>query len=289
MKRKQKENVNDTRQLALWDMVVNTPDLEMSTKEPITSVTNNLNIIPKLIDKKDKKTNNITLKQNADLPKAQKPKLSKENKKEANTDLRGSNKPALTRRQHSLYEYLQQREKKGDRPPTLTEACKDLGLISRGSLHKQVAGLIEAGLVVAMNGKQRGIRLRQMAANDSVLLMGSIAAGMPIEAFTRQDQIPLPSWLRGSADCYALRVHGDSMRDAGILDGDTIVIEPRTQVRNGEMVVALIDSTEVTLKRIEQLPGLVRLHPENQAYTPQQYTPDRVTIQGVVVAALRRY
>lgn len=152
-------------------------------------------------------------------------------------------------------------------------------------------GLVDAGLVEPMHGKQRGLRLTRTQTNrsDSIPLVGAIAAGRPIEALAHPDPISLPNWLRGSPDCYALRVYGQSMRDAGIMDGDIVVIEPRKQVRNGEMVVALIDQTEVTLKRIEQLSDRVRLHAENPAFPTQEYAPERVNIQGVVVSAMRRY
>ena len=198
--------------------------------------------------------------------------------------------PPLTRRQHTLLDYLHQREERGERPPSLTEICKDLGLVSRGSLHKQVIALVDARLVEPMNGKQRGVRLARAANDESRLkLLGAIAAGRPIEALTRDESVVIPGWLRTGGDCYALRVRGDSMRDAGILDGDIVVIESRESAKNGEMVVALIDDGDATLKRIEQRPGEVLLHAENPLYAPQRYAPDRVRIQGVVVGSLRRY
>jgi repressor LexA len=199
--------------------------------------------------------------------------------------------PALTRRQHDLLVYLRDRETRGERPPSLGEICRDLGLASRGSLHKQVVALVEAGLVEAMNGKQRGVRLIE-AANDedgAIPLLGAIAAGRPIEALIRDERITLPAWLKVPGPCYALRVKGDSMRDAGILDGDVVVVEQRQHARNGETVVALIDGESATLKRIEQKPGEIVLHPENPAFQPQHYRPEQVAIQGVLVAALRRY
>ena len=198
--------------------------------------------------------------------------------------------PPLTRRQHTLLDYLKSREERGERPPSLTEICRDLGLVSRGSLHKQVIALVDARLVEPMNGKQRGVRLARAANDDSRLkLLGAIAAGSPIEALTRDESVQIPGWLRTGGDCYALRVRGDSMRDAGILDGDIVVIEARTTAKNGEMVVALIDDSDATLKRIEQRPGEVLLHAENPLYAPQRYASTRVRIQGVVVGSLRRY
>lgn len=199
--------------------------------------------------------------------------------------------PALTRRQHDLLLFLRERATRGLRPPSLSEICRELGLASRGSLHKQVVALVEAGLVEAMNGKQRGVRLIEAANDDDggIPLLGLIAAGRPIEALIRDETIALPAWLKVPGACYALRVKGDSMRDAGILDGDVVVVEQRQHARNGETVVALIDGESATLKRIEQKPGEIVLHPENPAFEAQHYKPEQVAIQGVLVAALRRY
>jgi repressor LexA len=199
--------------------------------------------------------------------------------------------PPLTRRQYDLLDYLRTRAANGQRPPSLTEICRETGLASRGSLHKQVVALVEAGLVEPMNGKQRGVRLVEAAneAEAAVPLLGAIAAGRPIEALVRDESIALPAWLRGNGACFALRVRGNSMRDAGILDGDVVVVEQRNHARNGETVVALIDGESATLKRIEQKPGEVVLHAQNAEFTPQRYRPDQVSIQGVVIAALRSY
>lgn len=203
----------------------------------------------------------------------------------------GDGASALTRRQHELLDYLRRRRQQGLLPPSLTEICRDLGLASRGSLHKQVVALVKAGLVEPMMGKQRGVRLVVDAANDEgrVPLLGAIAAGRPIEAVLRQESIEVPAWMTRGLRCYALRVKGDSMRDAGILDGDLVLVEPRTEARNGEAVVALIDREEATLKRIEQRPGEILLIPENAAHAVQRYAPDRVEIQGIVIGVLRRY
>lgn len=198
---------------------------------------------------------------------------------------------ALTRRQHELLDYLRRRRQQGLLPPSLTEICRDLGLASRGSLHKQVVALVKANLVEPMLGKQRGVRLVGDAANDDgrVPLLGAIAAGRPIEAVLRQESVEVPPWMTRGLRCYALRVKGDSMRDAGILDGDVVLVEPRTEARNGETVVALIDNEEATLKRIEQRAGEILLIPENSAHSVQRYTPDRVQVQGVAMGVLRRY
>jgi repressor LexA len=186
---------------------------------------------------------------------------------------------------------MRRREDLGGLPPSLSELCAELGVVSRGSLHKQIAALVMAGLVEPMHGKHRGVRLTRAHSSSArhLKLAGAIAAGRPIEALAREDEVAVPDWMYPSEQCYALSVRGDSMRDIGILDGDVVIVEPRESARNGEVVVALIDGVEATLKRIEQVPGEVRLYAENPDYAPQRFRPDQVQIQGVLVAALRRY
>jgi len=202
---------------------------------------------------------------------------------------------ALTRRQRAVYEYLCQHRGEFAQPPTLEELCRALGLRSRGSLHKHVRALVDAGLVEPLQGRQRGIRLTVRAASsaptDSVglPLLGVIAAGRPILAMENPRTIDVPTALRSARPCYVLEVRGDSMIDDGILDGDWVVIEQRGHASNGEVVVALIDDDEATLKRIEQHPGRVLLHPANGAMEVLEYPPDRVRIQGVLVGQMRRY
>ncbi len=209
---------------------------------------------------------------------------------------------ALTRAQQRLLEHLQQRDLKGLPPAGLPELCAELGLRSRGSMHKQVQALIDAGKVWPMDGLQRGVRLRvegiadpQADADDpetlSVPMLGHIAAGRPIEAVADNETVDIPAWLAGreSKDCYALRIRGDSMRDIGILDDDLVLVRRANVARNGEVVVALIDGEHATLKRIQQRPGEVVLHAENPDVPVQRYSPEQVQIQGVLVAQLRRY
>jgi repressor LexA len=202
-------------------------------------------------------------------------------------------KHALTRRQQEIYEYLREHQDEFDHPPTLDELCAALGLSSKGSLHKQVQALIEADLVEPMNNQRRGIRLRSLVENDAeqLPLLGYIAAGRPIEAIeqTDQERVKVPAWLRTQRPCYVLQVRGDSMIEEGILDGDHIVVENRTNARNGEIVVALVDGSDATLKRIEQKPGEVVLHPANSGMHAMHFSPDRIQIQGVLVGQMRSY
>ncbi|MCA1805490.1 MAG: transcriptional repressor LexA [Xanthomonadaceae bacterium] len=199
-------------------------------------------------------------------------------------------KNILTRRQQEILDYL--REQDFDPPPTLDELCRALGLSSRGSLHKHISALVEAGLVEPMDGKHRGVLLRdtEAAADEERLpFLGYIAAGRPIEAIPQPETLAVPAALRTHRPCYVLEVRGDSMIEDGILDGDWVVIEQRDQARNGEVVVALVDGGEATLKRIEQKPGQVILHPANGRLAPLRYTPEQVQVQGILVGQMRRY
>jgi repressor LexA len=196
----------------------------------------------------------------------------------------------LTRRQQQIYDYLVENTDHFDHPPTHDELCQALGLSSRGSLHKHIQALVQAGLVEPMDGSHRGIRLvEQQAVAGGIPLLGRIAAGRPIEAVTQPETMQVPEELLGRGPCYVLQVSGDSMFEAGILDGDYVVIEQRDSARNGEIVVALVNNEEATLKRIEQQPGRVILHPANAAMEPMEYPPEAVQIQGVLRGLLRSY
>ena len=200
----------------------------------------------------------------------------------------------LTRRQQEIFEFLRDHGDQFPHPPTLSELCDAMGLKSKGSMHKQVQALIDAGLVEPMNNLRRGIRLTDATQADTdqagrLPLKGYIAAGRPLEAMDRDEQVEVPAALRTERPCYVLEVRGDSMLDEGILDGDWVVIESRNQARNGEIVVALVDSSEVTLKRIEQKRGEVVLHPANRTHKSQHFRPERIQIQGVLVGQMRRY
>ncbi len=199
---------------------------------------------------------------------------------------------ALTPSQRQVLNHLRTREAKGLAPPCLDELCTELGLTSRGSLHKHIRALVEAGFVADLAGKQRGVRLANAAPAPravAIPLLGRIAAGAPIDAVAGFERIFVPPELLGRGDTYALRVRGDSMLEAGILDGDVVLVEKRSCARNSEIVVALINGEETTLKRIEQLPGQILLHPENARFQTQRYRPDQVEIQGVLVGLMRRY
>lgn len=207
--------------------------------------------------------------------------------------------PKLTRRQQEIYEYLQQNLSQFPHPPTLDELCDALGLKSRGSLHKQIQALIEAGLIEPMNNLRRGIRLADEdtaleeeslgSDEDQLPLYGKIAAGNPIEAIANPDTMMVPPSLRTNNPCYVLEVQGDSMIEEGILDGDWVVIEQRDTARNGEIVVALVNEEEATLKRFEKSAQEIILYPANSEMSPMHFHPGQVRIQGVLVGQMRTY
>ena len=196
----------------------------------------------------------------------------------------------LTRRQQEILDFLRDHAQALEHPPTLDELCAMLGLSSRGSLHKHVQALVAAGCVEPMDGQHRGVRLiPQENANEGIPLLGTIAAGQPIEAVPQPEYMQVPPQLRTDRPCYVLKVRGDSMCEAGILDGDYVVIEQRETARNGEIVVALVRGEEVTLKRILQEPGRTILYPENSSMAALELDPNEVQIQGVLVGQMRSY
>lgn len=201
----------------------------------------------------------------------------------------------LTRRQQEIYDFLQNNELSFKHPPTLAELCTAMKLSSRGSMHKQIKALIDAGLVEPMNQKKRGIRLLHAGPStpvgglDQLPMLGRIAAGQPIEAVNTPESVDIPSWLHSSRPCYVLEIKGDSMIEAGILDGDRVIIEQRDHASDGEIVVALIEGEEATLKRLQQTPQEIILHPANEAMEPQHYAHGQVQIQGVLIGQMRRY
>ena len=196
----------------------------------------------------------------------------------------------LTRRQKEIYDTLRDNLDHFEHPPTYDELCRLLGLSSRGSLHKHIQALIQSGLVEPMDGLQRGIRLvEQPTEEEGIPFLGRIAAGKPIEAISNAELMKVPDELLGRGPCYVLQVTGDSMIEEGIFDGDYVVIEQQDTARNGEIVVALVNNEEATLKKIEQKPDQVILYPANAAMAAMVYSPDEVQIQGVLRGLLRSY
>ena len=175
--------------------------------------------------------------------------------------------------------------------PTLVEIGKAMDISSKGTIHRYVQNLRNQGLLAQPERGWRGIRLADDALSNSTTLplVGRIAAGQPIEAVENQEEINLSEMFVGK-DRYALQIKGDSMIDIGILDGDIVVIQPQNTAQFGDVVVALIDDQEATLKRFKKLKdGRIELSPENQDFEPMVYDPIRVKIQGLLVGQLRSY
>ncbi|MFT5426478.1 MAG: repressor LexA [Gammaproteobacteria bacterium] len=173
--------------------------------------------------------------------------------------------------------------------PTLEEIGSDVGINSRGTVHRYVKALEDKGHL-QRNPHYSGMRLTGEAERHSNILpfVGRISAGKPIEAITDQEEINFSELLLG-ADRYVLKIDGDSMIDAGIHDGDYVVIKHADTAKTGDIVVALIDQSEATLKRLKRRRGGIELIPENASMEPMFYDAERVQIQGVLVGQVRLY
>jgi repressor LexA len=189
--------------------------------------------------------------------------------------------------EQKIYGYIRRYLVRHGQGPTLPEIGEALDLSSKGSLHRYVQGLIDKGFLERPERSWRSLRVLQ--PTTSLPLLGRIAAGKPIEAIPNHDEINLPEMLLGK-DRFALRVKGDSMRDAGILDGDTVIVKQTSNAKNGDIVVALIDQDEATLKYFKRLANKqIQLIPANTRFESITYDAERIQIQGVVVGQLRTY
>jgi repressor LexA len=216
----------------------------------------------------------------------------------------------LTRKQSELLTYIQARLAESGISPSFEEMKDALQLKSKSGVHRLISALEERGFIRRLPNRARALEILRMpdaqagaaaptrapstspnADNDVIdlPLHGRIAAGMPIEALEGQTSLPVPAALLGPGEHYALEVSGDSMVDEGILDGDYALIRKTDTARDGEIVVALIDDNEATLKTYRREGQMVRLDPANRRYDPQRYRPDQVRIQGRLSGLLRRY
>jgi repressor LexA len=199
----------------------------------------------------------------------------------------------LTPAQHRTLDFIRQYYGQHGFAPTLAEITLGLGISSRGSMHKQVQALAEAGAIRLIPGRKRGIELTDLTDPDNqtltIPLLGRIAAGHPIEAIPDQQSLNIAEFLLGPGR-FALLVQGDSMIDAGILDGDTVIIRRQDTANDGDIVVALIDGESATLKRFHRRVGnKLELAPENKSLRPLIFEANQVRIQGVLVGQLRTY
>ena len=198
-----------------------------------------------------------------------------------------------TDRSRQVHDFVRAYTARHGYAPKLREIANHLGIASRGVVHRYLRALEQEGLLRIEPDRARGIRLpkgRAVTARAfSLPLLGRIAAGRPIEAIPGEDEIDLSEFFV-NRNRFVLRVAGDSMIEDGILDGDMVVVEKRETAENGEIVVALIDGVEATLKRLQKnRDGTVTLRPANAALPPMRYNAARVRIQGVVVGQFRSY
>ncbi len=173
--------------------------------------------------------------------------------------------------------------------PTLLELGAAVGIRSKGTVHRYVQTLVSKGHLHPTERGWRGIRPTNISPSHTVLpLVGRIAAGRPIEAIPQRDEITLADWFHD--DRFALEVKGDSMMEAGILDGDVVIIKRQATAKDGDIVVALIDNEEATLKRYKrQNEEKIKLIPENRNLSAMIFAAERVQIQGIVIGQMRRY
>ncbi len=228
----------------------------------------------------------------------------------------------LTTKQHELLCFIDQRLKETGVSPSFEEMKDELGLKSKSGIHRLISALEEREFIRRLPNRARALEVLKLPegglpkprpsnvvemrppasgpklvendapANDDIMeipLHGKIAAGVPIEAIEGQSALSVPAALLGPGEHYALEVSGDSMVDAGILDGDYALIQKTEIARDGEIVVALVHEEEATLKYLHKDGGKVRLDPANPDYEPQVYGPGEVRIQGKMAGLLRRY
>lgn len=203
---------------------------------------------------------------------------------------------ALTKRQRQVYDFIARFVQQRGYSPSFEEIGAGLGLSSLATVHKHISNLEKKGLLKRDYNRSRSIDLlpprgRQrsvMAPTETLPLVGRIAAGRPVETLENPETISLAD-VTGSREVFVLEVAGDSMQDEHIVDGDYVLVEKVQTARNGEIVVALVDGSETTLKRFYKEGDKIRLQPSNTAMPPIVLPAASVQIQGRVVGVLRKY
>ena len=200
---------------------------------------------------------------------------------------------ALTRRQREVLDVIRDFIAQNGYSPSLEEVGGSLGLSSVATVHKHVTHLVEKGYVRRAWNQNRSIEIVDSGVGGgtvSLPLAGRIAAGQPLEAVPASETLAVPAdFVAGRGATYVLRVEGHSMIDEQIRHGDFVVVEERAEAADGEVVVALVEGREATLKRLYREGGQVRLQPANPEMQPIVVPADRVQVQGVVVGLLRKY
>jgi repressor LexA len=214
----------------------------------------------------------------------------------------------LTAKQRELLIFIDERLNQDGVSPSFDEMREALDLKSKSGVHRLISALEERGFIRRLPNRARALEVLKLpetrsatvtpirpvapaAANDTleIPLHGRIAAGTPIEALQGTESFAVPAALLGPGEHYALEVPGDSMVEEGILDGDFALIRKVDDARDGEIIVALIDNEEATLKTFRREGRMIRLDPANSRYEPQRYEEGRVKIQGRLAGLIRRY
>lgn len=199
----------------------------------------------------------------------------------------------VTARQRQVFEFISRFNETHKQPPTIAEIGKQFKMSSSASVHSILMALEREGLIKRIPNVSRGIELiNQEATTDSyeIPLLGTVAAGQPIEAILTHDTVAVPRDMIGQGRTFALRVRGDSMIEENIQDGDTIIVSAQRTAQNGQVVVALIDGNYATVKKFYREPDFIRLEPANPQFKPLFIkTPERIEIQGIVRGLIRRY
>jgi len=198
----------------------------------------------------------------------------------------------LTKRQREILDYLNDFIQQHGYAPSLEEIGRRFQLSSLATVHKHLTNLQEKGFIRRAWNRSRSVELvptRTSGRSVELPLLGYVAAGQPIEAVAGTESIAVPDDLVGKRDTYVLRVRGESMIDEQIRDGDFVIIEDRKSADNGEMVIALLNGQDVTLKKFYRENGHVRLQPANPTMKPLVVPADDVIIQGVVIGVMRKY
>ncbi|MET0552120.1 MAG: transcriptional repressor LexA [Vicinamibacteria bacterium] len=199
----------------------------------------------------------------------------------------------LTRRQKEILDYVGRHLDRKGYAPTIEEIGEHFGLTSLATVHKHLTNLQDKGFIKRAANRSRALELvpSGMAVRAVELpLLGRVAAGSPIEAITGTETVFVPEDMVGRRDTYVLQVKGESMIDEQIRDGDYVIVEDRTSVRDGEMVIALVGGDSVTLKKLyREGEGRVRLQPANRRMKPIFVDQDDLRVQGVVIGVLRKY
>ena len=199
----------------------------------------------------------------------------------------------VTARQRQVFDFISRFNDTHKQPPTIAEIGKQFKMSSSASVHSILMALEREGLIKRIPNVSRGIELiNQEAPADSyeIPLLGTVAAGQPIEAILTHDTVAVPRDMIGQGRTFALRVRGDSMIEENIQDGDTIIVSAQRTAQNGQVVIALIDGNYATVKKFYREAEFIRLEPANPTFKPIFIkTPERIEIQGIVRGLIRRY